>query len=159
MHLYRDALAGAGALTAVQPSHSVEGWTTMPMNRRKVLDQQEFDLQYLWKTMRALFPKKNDCASLEDLAEVVDELKRFSIVSRLQLRLLLKKHRRQLLDIDKEPLDACHQRLYREDLGDEEYLDAIRRQYWFCYPALVRNALEIEFGREYEEFARKRDAV
>lgn len=109
--------------------------------------------------MRSLFPKKNDCASLTDLEEVVDELKRFSLVTKLQVRLFLKKHRRQLLDIEKEPLDACHQKLYREDLGDEEYLDCIRRQYWFCYPALIRTALEIEFGDVYDQFANERDGI
>ena len=96
---------------------------------------------------------------MADLEEVVGELNKFSITTKLQLRLFLKKHRRQLVEIDKEPLDACHQRLYREDLGDEEYLDAIRRQYWFCYPALVRTAMEIEFGDEYEKFANERDGI
>jgi hypothetical protein len=96
-------------------------------------------------------------ALLDDLEKVVGELKRFSIDTKLQVRLFLKKHRRQLLDIDKEPLDASHQKLYCEDLGDEEYLDAIRRQYWFCYPALVRAALEIEFSDVYEVFANERD--
>ncbi|WP_026179817.1 hypothetical protein [Hahella ganghwensis] len=127
------------------------------MNRRALIDRQEFDLHYLYKMMRSLFPRKNDCATLSDLAEVVDELRLFSITTRLQVRTLLKKHRRQLLIIDKEPLDAFHQRLYREDMGDERYLDAIRRQYWFCYPALVRIAMEIEFGDRYEQFARERD--
>ena len=96
---------------------------------------------------------------MADLEEVLNELNEFSITTKIQLRLLLKKHRRQLIAIDKEPLDKVHQRLYREDLGDEEYLDAIRRQYWFCYPALVRMAMEIEFGDEYEQFANERDRV
>ncbi len=129
------------------------------MNRRKEIDKEEFNFAYLYKVMRSLFPKKNDCASLTDLEEVVDELKRFSLVTKLQVRLFLKKHRRQLLDIEKEPLDACHQKLYREDLGDEEYLDCIRRQYWFCYPALIRTALEIEFGDVYDQFANERDGI
>jgi len=60
--------------------------------------------------MRSLFPKKNDCASLTDLEEVIGELMHFPFVTKLQVRLFLKKHRRQLVDIDKEPLDACHQK-------------------------------------------------
>lgn len=129
------------------------------MSRRKEIDKEECDLAYLYKVMRSLFPKRNDCASLKDLAEVVSELKYFSLTTKLQVRLFLKKHRRQLLDIDKEPLDKCHQNLYREDLGDEEYLDAIRRQYWFCYPALIRTALKIEFGDVYYLFASERDGI
>jgi len=124
-----------------------------------VIDQEEFDLAYLQKIMRKLFPKKNDCAAIEDLEEVVTELKKFSVITKRQIRLFLKKHRRQLLDIDKEPLDSCHQRLYREDLGDEEYLDAIRRQYWFCYPALVRTAMEIEYKDLYAQFGSERDRI
>lgn len=129
------------------------------MNQRKVIDQEEFDLAYLHKTMRNLFPKKNDCSSLTELEELVGELKKFSITTKRQVRLFLKKHRRQLLDIDKEPLDAYHQKFYRDDLGDEEYLDAIRRQYWFCYPGFVRNAMEIEFGDKYEQFSNERDGI
>jgi hypothetical protein len=129
------------------------------MSRRKEIDRQEFDLAYLQKIMRKLFPKRNDCAAIEDLDEVVDELKRFSVVTKLQVRLFLKKHRRQLLDIDKESLDSFHQKLYREDLGDSEYLDTVRRQYWFCYPALIRTAMEIEFGADYDRFSNERDRI
>jgi len=129
------------------------------MNRRKQIDMQEFDSIYLNKVMGSLFPKNNDCATLAELDEVVCELKNFSIKTKLQVRLLLKKHRSQLLDIDKEPLDSCSRRLYRQDLGDVKYLDAMRRQYWFCYPGLIRTALEIEYGSVYDEFSSKRDGI
>jgi len=33
-----------------------------------------------------------------------------------------------------------------------------KRQCWFCYPALLRTAMEIEFGIEYGQFSRERDA-
>ncbi len=56
-------------------------------------------------------------------------------------------------------MDIIHQRIFREELGNEEYLDAIRRQYWYCYPALIRNALEVEFGEKYEAFSNERDAI
>ena len=131
----------------------------MHINRRVAIDAEEFDLHYLQKTMRSLFPKKNDCAGKPDLEEALVELKQFGIATKKQLRLFLKKHRRWLLNIDKGPMDLVHQRLYREDLGDKEFLDAMRRQYWFCYPALIRNAMEVEFGEEYEQFASKRDEI
>ena len=129
------------------------------MSRRKEIDKEEFDLAYLQKIMHSLFPKRNDCSSLTDLEELVAELFHFSITTKLQVRLFLKKYRRQLLCIDKESLDPCHQRLYREELGDDVYLDAIRRQYWFCYPGLIRIALEIEFGDIYDTFANERDGI
>jgi len=131
----------------------------MRSNKRELIGQQELNLHYLQKTMRSLFPKKNDCAEMEDLEEVVIELKQFGIITKKQLRLFLKKYRRWLLNIDKEPMDLIHQRIYRAELGDSNFLDATRRQYWFCYPALVRNAMEQEFGQPYEKFANERDKI
>ncbi len=122
-----------------------------------MIDKEEFDVNYLYKIMRSLFPKKNDCGTFEQLAEVATELKQFSICTKLEVRLFLKKYRRKLLEIDKQPLDLCHQKIYREMMGEEVYNDAIRRQYWFCYPALIRTAMEIEFGQQYEQFTRQRD--
>ena len=133
--------------------------TAKHINKRLKIDNEEFDLVYLQKIMRSLFPKKHDCASNSDLAEVLQELKLFGIKNKMQVRLFLKKYRRWLIAIDKEPLDIMHQRLYREDLGEEEFNDCMRRQYWFCYPALIRNAMEVEFGEKYEEFANERDNI
>jgi len=109
--------------------------------------------------MRSLFPNKNDCASKEDLVEVLHELKVFNIITKKQLRLFLKRNRKWLLIVDQEPLDQLHRRIYREDIGDEKFLDAIRRQYWFCYPALIRNALEKECGESYGKYSSKRDKI
>lgn len=109
--------------------------------------------------MSSLFSKKNDCCPQSELSEVIDELKVFSIKTKLQVRLFLKKHRRKLLEVEAEPLNKINQRIYRADMGDKEYLDRVRRQYWFCYPGLVRTAMEIEFGESYKKFARKRDAI
>ena len=129
------------------------------MGIRSDIDNQEFDLLFLHKMMRQLFPKKNDCAATVDLEEVRTELQKFNIVTKKQVRLFLKKYRRQLLDIDREPLDLWHRKMYREDLGETIFNDKIRRQFWFCYPALIRTAMEIEFGEGYEDFANKRDAL
>lgn len=131
----------------------------MRLNRRKEIEQETFDLCHLQKMMRSLFPKKNDCASMSDLAEVVGELNQFGISNRKELRLFLKRHRRWLLNTDKEPMDMVHQRFYRKDLGEREFLDAMRRQYWFCYPALIRNAMEVECGEDYEVFSNQRDKI
>ena len=129
------------------------------INKRQKIDKEEFDLEYLHKVMRSLFPKRNDCASRDDLEEVFQELKLFEIKNKKQVRLFLKKYRRWLITIDKEPMDATHQRIYREDLGDEEFYDCMRRQYWFCYPAFIRNAMEVEFGEKYDKFSSERDKI
>jgi hypothetical protein len=127
------------------------------INKRKLLDQEEYDLDYLQKLMSTLFPKRNDCASRDDLEEAYQELLMFGVKTKKQIRLFLKKHRKWLIQVDKEPLDAMHERIYREDLGDEEFNDCMRRHYWFCYPAFIRNAMEVEFGDAYEKFANDRD--
>jgi len=131
----------------------------MNISQRQKIDQEEYGYLYLYKQMSSLFPRRNDCASKEDLEEVLPELKAFGINSKKDLSLFLKRNRKWLIMIDKEPMDLLHQKIYREGIGDREFLDSMRRQYWFCYPALVRNALEKEFGKEYEKYSKKRDEI
>lgn len=131
----------------------------MHTNKRIILDQEEFNVSHLHRMMRRLFSKKNDFATVQDLEEVAGELNRFGIITKKQLRLFLKKYRRSLIDFDKQPLDSFLQKMYREDLGDEKVRDAIRRRYWFAYPGLIRNAMEVEFGEEYEVFSNERDQI
>ena len=131
----------------------------MNISQRQKIDQEGYGYLYLYKQMLSLFPRRNDCSSKEDLEEVLPELKAFGINSKKDLRLFLKRNRKWLIMVDKEPMDLLHQKIYREDIGDRDFLDSMRRQYWFCYPALVRNALEKEFGKEYEEYSKKRDEI
>lgn len=131
----------------------------MHTNKRKLIELEQFDVVHLNNLMRKLFPKNNDCASLIELIEVQGELDYFGIVNKKQLRLFLKKYRRWLLDIDNEPMDLLNQRIYREELGDKDFYDTVRRHYWFCYPALIRNAMGEEFGKAYEEYSAKRDEI
>ncbi len=35
----------------------------------------------------------------------------------------------------------------------------LREGFWFSYPALLRIALELEYGKSYEEYADKRDGI
>ncbi|MGN6151725.1 MAG: hypothetical protein ACTHOH_06890 [Lysobacteraceae bacterium] len=60
------------------------------------------------------------------------------------------RHRRALLAEDRARLAPREQRLYAEMFGSAFVRDAVRRQYWFAYPALVRNALAREFGEAAE---------
>jgi hypothetical protein len=97
--------------------------------------------------MRSIFPRRNDYA--QDMAlyeELVTELGHFGIITQGDLKCLMTKHRRALLADDRSPLTAWEQRHFSEMFGAAFVQDALRRQYWFAYPALVRNALESEFG-------------
>jgi hypothetical protein len=112
---------------------------------------------YLYKLMRNLFRRANDWASFHG-SELVGELNRFGIQSRKQARLLLKRHRRAVIRIDRKPLDALHERLYLREQPDE--LRRFRRTgAWFAHTGLVRLALELEFGEPYDKFAQERDRV
>ncbi len=59
---------------------------------------------------------------------------------------MMKRHRRQLMKIDRERLPFSELKWYTEEFGETFVNDALRRQYWFAFPALVRTALELKFG-------------
>jgi hypothetical protein len=117
----------------------------MPIAARKLRAAELLTPALLQSSMRKIFPKKNDYgeASFEEL---LPELARFNIKTRGQFVALMTHHRKRLLQIDSEPLDAWHERYYRSELGDQFVSDALRRQYWFAYPALIRIALELKLG-------------
>ena len=74
------------------------------------------------------------------------ELARFGINTCGAFRSLMTKHRRALLKDDRTKFDLVHWRMYSDELGEAFVSDRARRQFWFAYPALVRNAAEMEFG-------------
>ena len=101
--------------------------------------------------MRSLFPKRNDYVTdPAPFEELLPELHAFGIRTCGDLRRFMCRHRRALLNDDRSRLAPREQRLYAEMFGTDFVSDAVRRQYWFAYPALVRNALEREFGEVAE---------
>jgi hypothetical protein len=103
--------------------------------------------QLLRKVMQALYLRKNDYVSdMTQFEELLSELARFGIHTRGKFTQLMKKHRKALLADDKSSLTPREQRHYCTMFDPVFVADAVRRQYWFAYPALVRNALHSEFG-------------
>ncbi len=129
------------------------------MKRREAIGKEESDVTFLHKTMRNLFPKKNNFGLIGDLEEVHSELVEFGIITKKETSLFLKRHRRWILEGEKSKLDKFHEKFYREELGEKQYSEAIRRQFWFAYPAMVRIALEREFGERYEAYSNIRDDI
>jgi len=126
----------------------------MPIAARKLRAAESLTPALLQSLMRKIFPKKNDYGEAS-FAELLPELARFNVKTRGQFVALMTHHRKRLLRIDNEPLDAWHERYYRAELGDRFVSDALRRQYWFAYPALIRIALELKFGNKavaYDRF-------
>ena len=102
--------------------------------------------------MRSLFLKRNDYVTdPAPFEELLTALEAFGIRTRGDLRRLMARHRRVLLAEDRSRLTRREQRFYAQMFGGDFVRDAARRQYWFAYPALVRNALEREFGEAAEK--------
>ncbi len=97
--------------------------------------------------MAGIFPRRNDYGD-GSFDELVFELARFGITTTGQFHRLMTKHRKMLLCIDRDRLAPWEERHFAEDFGEAFVKDAVRRQYWFAYPSLVRTAAELEFGEE-----------
>ena len=82
-------------------------------------NNEDFELTYLYEQMKLIFPEKNDCASLDDLKETIEELNLFGIKTKKSLLEFLQKHKDWLIEVDQEPMDEYHHKLYKEELGDE----------------------------------------
>jgi hypothetical protein len=106
--------------------------------------------------MARVLPMRNNFGII-NFAELLSEVEAFGVATRGQLRKLLLKHRKELLRIDRDPIDEIHVRIYSEQYGRERVVDLLRRQLWFSWEGLMRIALELEFGEAYAEFARIRD--
>jgi hypothetical protein len=111
----------------------------------------------LAKALFRLLPRLNNYCPI-DYPELLQELRHFGIQNRWQLRRLVLKSVREAIQIDREPLDEVNARMYRKELGDEEFLFLERRRIFFGWEGLMRVILELGFGDQYREFAEKRDA-
>ncbi|WP_339409624.1 hypothetical protein [Pseudomonas sp. EA_35y_Pfl2_R5] len=132
----------------------------MKISARQRIDRKELTPELVHKALRAAFPKKNDFSPSETrYEEELSELIHFGVLCVRDLRGLLNKHRKRILEIDRSPMDQVHQRMYAKEMGIEKFNDFLRRQYWFAYPGLLRLALELEFGDAYEAFANARDGI
>ena len=117
------------------------------MHVRETVLRRPLTSALIHKEMRAIFPKRNDYGE-GSFEELIPELARFRITTIGRFRKLVLKHRKQLLRIDRDSLAPWEQRAYAKDFGEKFVKDAARRQYWFAYPALVRIAVELEFGEK-----------
>jgi len=110
------------------------------------------------EVLKRFFPAKNDdfeCEYSEELRELND----FGIHTEGQLVDLLQKKVAAVMEIDRSPMTESDIRMHSEDEGAESVARRLREGFWFSYPALLRIALELEFGKAYEAYAAKRDGV
>src|SRR4051812_23176770 len=107
-------------------------------------------------TLKRFFPPKNDdyeCNYAEELKELND----FGISTEDQLHDLLRRRVAAVMEIDRSPLNEAELRMWIEDRGEEFVTTRLRMGFWFSYPALLRIAIELEFGDSYKEYADRRD--
>ena len=112
----------------------------------------------VYEILKEFFPARNDFSECE-YEEELEELVHFGITSHSDFRNLLSKHRSRILEIDSEPLNDRDVEVFKKEYGEEHVDRAIEGNYWFAFPALLRLALELEFGDDYREFAQARDGI
>lgn len=115
------------------------------LSARGKLAEEQLSAGIIHSEMSKIFPKKNDYGNAS-FEELVPELNRFGILTRGKFKALMKKHRRKLLQIDRDRLSYKEIQYFSESFGAAFVKGAVRGQYWFAYPALVRTAAELEFG-------------
>ena len=99
--------------------------------------------------MGSPFPRRSNYG-VAPWDELLPEMARFGIRTRGDFVRLMKRHRRQLIAIDRDPLSPGEIVYFSQEYGANFVRDALRRQYWFAWPALVRTAMELEFGEAAE---------
>jgi hypothetical protein len=125
------------------------------MARRRA-SRRALDEKSLTSAFHSLLPRKNNFATV-NYSQAACGTAAFRCVQRRQLRKLVVKNIRAAVRIDREPLDAMNARIYRNDLGSEQYRFLERRQIFFAWEGLMRVILELEVGDRYREFSVKRD--
>ena len=96
---------------------------------RRILDKLPLTGALIHKEMSRLFPKRSDYGNAS-FDELVAELQRFGVTSIGRFRALMKKHRRVLIEIDRDRLEPWEIKHFSESFGEAAVKDALRRQYW-----------------------------
>lgn len=112
----------------------------------------------IYDVLKKYIPKQNDYFKC-DYTEELEELLHFEINTSDKFENLIKKHIVQILDIDKEQLDDYHIKFYKQEFGETFVDNCLKNNFWFAYPALLRIALELEFGEAYQKYADLRDSI
>jgi len=110
------------------------------------------------EALKQFFPAKNDdfhCSYEEELKELHD----FGITTEYQLLNLLHKRAEAVMEIDRSPMDDSDIQMHIDAEGKEFVENRLRTGFWFSYPALLRIALELEYGESYKHYANRRDAI
>lgn len=86
-------------------------------------------------------------------------MKDFGIVTETQLVSLLEKRTEEVMAVDRSALGEDERQMHTDTEGEEFVARRLRAGFWFSFPALLRIALELEYGDTYKKYADRRDGV
>lgn len=113
----------------------------------------------IFPILKAHFPQRNNyypCSYKEEY----EELLHFNIDTTEKLETLISTHKESLLQEDASvELDPETYDFFCDDMGKSIIDERLEQQYWYSYPALLRLALEKEFGAAYDDYAFGRDGI
>lgn len=119
---------------------------------------KEITPEDIYEVLSELLPKQNDYAKC-NYKEEWRELLEFDIRTKEALHALISKHKDAMMEEDADVLDETEIPLLTAEYGKAFMEDKIKNNYWYAYPALLRNALLLEFGDKYEKYADWRDGT
>ncbi|HBZ45947.1 MAG TPA: hypothetical protein DEO93_01200 [Stenotrophomonas sp.] len=111
---------------------------------RAIVDASPLTPAGIRRVVLSVFPRRHDYGDF-DLADLVTELAEFGITTVKPLRLLMKKHRKQIL-IDERVKMPRAEALYLASEYNPAEVDLHSNTSWYAVPGLVRQAMEKEFG-------------
>lgn len=118
-----------------------------------------FTLNDIYPVLKKHFPKQNDfypCSYSEEFEELIA----FGIDSAEKLEDMISRHADAVMAEDSAvEVDEATYEYFCEELGKAVVDERLEKGFWYSYPALMRLALEEEFGEKYIEYAFSRDGI
>lgn len=119
----------------------------------------QFTFNDIFPILKANFPERNNYFPTS-YKEEFEELLHFGIDTFEKFEELIQKHKQNLMEEDAAvTLDEATYDFFCDEMGKELIDSRLKEGYWYSYPALLRLALEAEFGEEYDTFAFDRDGI
>jgi hypothetical protein len=115
------------------------------IHARSRLECAPLDQAIIRKTVLKLFRRRNDYGT-DDLTELVAQLAALGVINAKQLSAIMKKHRRLLREDEERRMAHTETRWLVTEMGWEG-IDVHANKSWFSVAGLVRNAMELEFGK------------
>ncbi len=119
----------------------------------------QIDNNNIYGVLKNILPERNNfyaCSYGEEYEDLIE----FGIDTTEKLTDLLSKHLSAIMAEDSSvEVDEATYDYFCEEMGKSVIEERIENGYWYSWPALLRLALEEEFGEKYIEYAFERDGI